>query len=157
MSGNVSWSKSAELTGKERVCTRAGERVQQGERETEEKLWRPPRINMAPGIKRNCHFALYSTHPALSPLSCNSPVFLSSLVRSACSVIHLCQETDPFSRTEWRRSCFLLVSLKLPLPWHKHRIRANTPSELIDKCVGSRIWVIMKGDKGRCQFGRRGS
>lgn len=21
--------------------------------------------------------------------------------------------------------------------------------ELIDKCVGSRIWVIMKGDKGR--------
>ncbi|KAF2456634.1 hypothetical protein BDY21DRAFT_345671 [Lineolata rhizophorae] len=22
------------------------------------------------------------------------------------------------------------------------------PLELIDKCVGSRIWVIMKGDKG---------
>ena len=22
------------------------------------------------------------------------------------------------------------------------------PAELIDKCVGSRIWVIMKGDKG---------
>ena len=25
---------------------------------------------------------------------------------------------------------------------------ANFVSELIDKCVGSRIWVIMKGDKG---------
>lgn len=24
------------------------------------------------------------------------------------------------------------------------------PLELIDKCVGSRIWVIMKGDKGMC-------
>ncbi|CAL5868463.1 uncharacterized protein PFLUO_LOCUS2689 [Penicillium psychrofluorescens] len=24
------------------------------------------------------------------------------------------------------------------------------PLELIDKCVGSRIWVIMKGDKGAC-------
>src|SRR5436189_899612 len=24
----------------------------------------------------------------------------------------------------------------------------NTVAELIDKCVGSRIWVVMKGDKG---------
>ncbi|OAA40353.1 Like-Sm ribonucleoprotein (LSM) domain protein [Metarhizium rileyi] len=24
------------------------------------------------------------------------------------------------------------------------------PLELIDKCVGSRLWVIMKGDKGTC-------
>lgn len=24
-------------------------------------------------------------------------------------------------------------------------------SELIDKCVGSRIWVVMKGDKGECR------
>jgi U6 snRNA-associated Sm-like protein LSm5 len=23
------------------------------------------------------------------------------------------------------------------------------PLELIDRCVGSRIWVIMKGDKGK--------
>ncbi|GKT77856.1 hypothetical protein ColTof4_10279 [Colletotrichum tofieldiae] len=28
------------------------------------------------------------------------------------------------------------------------------PLELIDKCVGSRIWVVMKGDKGMMiQFG----
>lgn len=27
-----------------------------------------------------------------------------------------------------------------------HRLTGST--ELIDKCVGSRIWVIMKGDKG---------
>lgn len=25
----------------------------------------------------------------------------------------------------------------------------QSPAELIDKCVGSRIWVVMKGDKGR--------
>jgi len=25
---------------------------------------------------------------------------------------------------------------------------ANLGLELIDKCVGSRIWVVMKGDKG---------
>jgi hypothetical protein len=24
--------------------------------------------------------------------------------------------------------------------------------ELIDKCVGSRIWVVMKGDKGQQKF-----
>lgn len=24
----------------------------------------------------------------------------------------------------------------------------NSELELIDKCVGSRIWVVMKGDKG---------
>ncbi|EKV05561.1 Small nuclear ribonucleoprotein (LSM5), putative [Penicillium digitatum PHI26] len=24
--------------------------------------------------------------------------------------------------------------------------------ELIDKCVGSRIWVVMKGDKGKLKF-----
>lgn len=30
------------------------------------------------------------------------------------------------------------------------------PLELIDRCIGSRIWVIMKGDKGtifRCVMG----
>ncbi|KAF4994759.1 hypothetical protein FGRMN_5573 [Fusarium graminum] len=27
------------------------------------------------------------------------------------------------------------------------------PLELIDKCVGSRIWVIMKGDKGKMSLG----
>ena len=27
------------------------------------------------------------------------------------------------------------------------------PLELIDKCVGSRIWVIMKGDKGNLGLG----
>ncbi|EXF73676.1 hypothetical protein CFIO01_02446 [Colletotrichum fioriniae PJ7] len=26
------------------------------------------------------------------------------------------------------------------------------PLELIDKCVGSRIWVVMKGDKGMAEF-----
>jgi len=26
--------------------------------------------------------------------------------------------------------------------------QANHTAELIDKCVGSRIWVVMKGDKG---------
>ncbi|GJN75320.1 RNA-binding protein lsm5 [Purpureocillium lilacinum] len=30
------------------------------------------------------------------------------------------------------------------------------PLELIDKCVGSRIWVIMKGDKGTNQVIRGG-
>ena len=28
----------------------------------------------------------------------------------------------------------------------------NTATELIDKCVGSRIWVVMKGDKGTLEF-----
>jgi hypothetical protein len=27
-------------------------------------------------------------------------------------------------------------------------IIANIKQELIDKCVGSKIWVVMKGDKG---------
>ena len=26
-------------------------------------------------------------------------------------------------------------------------LRRNLPSELIDRCIGSQIWVIMKGDK----------
>lgn len=26
------------------------------------------------------------------------------------------------------------------------------PLELIDRCIGSRIWVIMKGDKGKCCY-----
>lgn len=25
------------------------------------------------------------------------------------------------------------------------------PLELIDKCVGSKIWVVMKGDKGKAR------
>lgn len=28
------------------------------------------------------------------------------------------------------------------------RLFIDSVSELIDKCVGSKIWVIMKGDKG---------
>lgn len=30
-------------------------------------------------------------------------------------------------------------------------LNTHTLLELIDKCVGSRIWVIMKGDKGEVQ------
>lgn len=33
-------------------------------------------------------------------------------------------------------------------PQPHHTTDPKRPSELIDKCVGSRIWVIMKGDKG---------
>lgn len=29
-------------------------------------------------------------------------------------------------------------------------------AELIDKCVGSRIWVVMKGDKGTVSTRERG-
>jgi LSM domain len=38
----------------------------------------------------------------------------------------------------------------IPLPTRKALsilFPSNTNAELIDKCVGSRIWVIMKGDK----------
>lgn len=31
--------------------------------------------------------------------------------------------------------------------------QANSPTELIDKCVGSKIWVVMKGDKGTRSLG----
>lgn len=39
---------------------------------------------------------------------------------------------------------------------HFNFLLGGTPTniliELIDKCVGSRIWVVMKGDKGKLEF-----
>lgn len=47
-----------------------------------------------------------------------------------------------------------MASQLLPLGSRAHSpftvCPANPSIELIDKCVGSRIWVIMKGDKGEC-------
>jgi hypothetical protein len=43
-----------------------------------------------------------------------------------------------------------LLDYSLPAEQLKSQNMASQllPLELIDKCVGSRIWVIMKGDKG---------
>lgn len=32
------------------------------------------------------------------------------------------------------------------------KLVANIVAELIDKCVGSKIWVVMKGDKGSFSY-----
>ena len=43
-----------------------------------------------------------------------------------------------------------MASQLLPLGQSRPTTRIQlTYPELIDKCVGSRLWVIMKGDKGR--------
>ena len=39
-----------------------------------------------------------------------------------------------------------------PSPGKALRVTDPTIPELIDKCVGSRIWVVMKGDKGTLLF-----
>jgi U6 snRNA-associated Sm-like protein LSm5 len=42
-----------------------------------------------------------------------------------------------------------LLPLGTELPVFCHRVPLTALLELIDKCVGSRIWIIMKNDKGR--------
>lgn len=34
------------------------------------------------------------------------------------------------------------------LPWRAYKLTSAVPcTELIDKCIGSRIWIVMRGDK----------
>lgn len=29
------------------------------------------------------------------------------------------------------------------------------PLELVDKCIGSEVWVVMRGDKGKCTMAQQ--
>lgn len=56
-------------------------------------------------------------------------------------------------KIKWRCISYLLVSLQLPR-YQFYLLRNHVAdtvaflAELIDRCVGSRIWVVMKGEKG---------
>lgn len=55
--------------------------------------------------------------------------------------------SQTYPTEKWRLSYCLSVGPIHPLPLLASRL---TLTELIDKCVGSRIWIVMKGDKGQC-------
>ena len=71
---------------------------------------------------------------------------------------HICEKHDPRQHLIVRRgrsepsqddNTIAASSLRyLARPLSLSLGEANETPELIDKCVGSRIWVIMKGDKG---------
>lgn len=70
------------------------------------------------------------------------------------SILSDCEPPDKTHNTN-------MASQLLPLGMSMPSLLPSSPlltddAELIDKCVGSRIWVVMKGDKGTVSTRERG-
>jgi hypothetical protein len=70
----------------------------------------------------------------------------------ASQILPLGQSRSPNHSIIYRASCvFFTLLFAAYLPVTGSRLEANfgliSPSELIDRCIGSRIWVVMKNDR----------
>lgn len=100
----------------------------------------------------------HSTTLAVSPFLVSTyqkKTSLKSLYRQTESISLCCDQLNfstafyspHISPQQWRHNCCPSVFLPIPPSLVLAGIADNS-AELIDKCVGSRIWVIMKGEKG---------
>ncbi|ETO13672.1 RNA binding protein [Reticulomyxa filosa] len=82
--------------------------------------------------KKKGHFFIYLAHKTEGNFFNNNNIGLFLLFGSECSFLKKGEEKGTFFQK--KKDNTAMASKLLPL-------------ELIDKCIGSRIWIIMKGDK----------